>query len=248
MSVFLKQKKKRNKAVDPNGPVGTEAEAEEATKRNAKEFKYPEGGFVNRIEHTLLYTMVRESSIFPPETVIKAIEDEDFSVYFYVRPSKGSNSSGEYQVSYAQLTALLALAGEEWEHNSDVPPTLARYVTKRVLRYVNEHELDRETELNELYRPLYDYAVGREAKQQAKIMPWLVPAMGLTIVTGNPLPAYAAFIGAHMAHSETMEKGANAAANTDQMLSSGDRAANVEKASLLDEAYIYEDDEANDLL
>lgn len=245
MSIFLKQKKKPTRNVDPNGPVGTEAEADEATKINAKAFKYPDGGFVNRIEHTLLYTMIRESSIFPAETVMKAIEEEDFSVYFYVRPQKGN---ADYRVSYAQLTAILALAGEEWEHNSEVPPTLCRHITKRVLRYANEHDLDRKTELDELLKPLYEYAVMREAKQSAKIMPWLIPAMGLTIVTGNPLPAYAAFVGAHMAHSATMEKGAHAAANTDKMLTSGDRSANAEQASLLDEAYIFDEDEANDLL
>lgn len=245
MSVFLKQKRSKNKPIDPNGPVGTEAIAQEAVKRNAKEFKYPENGFVNRIEHTLLYSMVRESSIFPAEAVIKAIEEEDFGVYFYVRPGRGQS---DYQVSYAQLTALLALAGEEWPHDSEVPPTLCRHVTKRVLRYCNENELDRKTELDDLLKPLYDYAVKREAKQSAKIMPWLIPAMGLTIVTGNPLPFYAAFVASHMAQSDTMEKGANAAHNTDKMLDRGDRAANVEQASLLDEAYIHEEDENNDLI
>jgi hypothetical protein len=240
MSLFLKRNK--SKQTDPDGPIGTEAVAIESQRLNAEHFKYPPSGFVTRVEHTLVYTMIRESKIFPPATVIQAIEEEDFGIYFYVRPQPGQ-TGGELQVSYAQLTALLALAGEEWPHDSDVPQVLCRKISNRVLKYADAHNLDRKTELDELLKPLYEYAVRREAKQSAKMLPWLIPALGATLVTGNPLPFYAAFIATQMANNNNIEKGAASAAHTDLMLDRGQRVANVEQASLLDEAYDHEDED-----
>lgn len=238
MSLFLKRNK--SKKSDPDGPVGTEAVAIESLKVNAQHFKYPPSGFVTRIEHTLLYTMIRESKIFPPDTVLKAIDEEDFAIYFYVRPQPGQ--TGELQVSYAQLTALLALAGEEWPHDSEIPQALCRKISNRILRYADAHDLDRKTEIDELLKPLYEYAVKREAKQSAKMLPWLIPALGATLVTGNPLPFYAAFLATQMANNDNIEKGAASAGHTDMMLDRGQRVANVEQASLLDEAYDHEED------
>lgn len=239
MSLFLKRNK--SERTDPNGPIGTEAVAMESQRLNAHHFKYPSSGFVTRIEHTLLYTMIRESKIFPATTVFQAIDEEDFGVYFFVRPEPGQ--SGELKVSYAQLTALLALAGEEWPHDSEVPQLLCRRISNRILKYADAHQLDRKTELDDLLQPLYEYAMKREAKQSAKMLPWLIPALGATMVTGNPLPFYAAFVATQMVHNNSIEKGAASAAHTDQMLDRGHRAADVEQASLLDEVYDHEDED-----
>ncbi|KAG7356457.1 hypothetical protein IV203_001143 [Nitzschia inconspicua] len=235
--------KKRN---DLDGAVGTEAIAAASERINSKHFKYPESGFVSRIEHSLLYAMVREPDIFPTETVSNAIDEEDFSIYFYVRPKPGTTIR-EYDVSYAQLTALLALTGEEWPHDSDIPPRLCRKISQAVIRHADQHGLDRKTEIDDLLKPLYNYVIRREAKQSAKILPWLIPALGATVITGNPLPMYAAFMASNIFESRNIDKGATSTANTDRMVESGERAANVEQASLLEETY-GPDDETEDVI
>jgi hypothetical protein len=253
VAMFLKRNSQtlsfNKKQKDFDGAVGTEAVAVASERINSKHFKYPESGFVARIEYSLLYAMIREPDIFPRDTVTKVIDEEDFTHYFYVRPKPGTTVR-EYQVSYAQLTALLALAGEEWDHHSDIPPLLCRKISQSVIRYADQHGLDRKTEIDDLFQPLHKYALQREAKQSAKMLSWLVPALGATVVTGNPLPVYVAFMASNIFESGSIDKGATASANKDRMLESGDRAANVEHASLLVEDYGPDDnnDETEDVV
>jgi len=230
--MFLKRKSK-SEEINPSC-VGTEAIADSQEQVNALTFMYPSSGFVTRIEHSLLYTMIRESTIFPITTVLKAIAEENYSVYFYVRPEKGQSVS-EYKVSYAQLTATLALAAEEWPHDSEIPPALCQKMTQCVLRYAHDQGLDRKTEVDDLLQPLYQYAKKREAKQSRKMLKWIVPALGASVLVGNPLPVYAAFLGANLAQTKEIEKGNISNINTNRMMSSGERLNNVEHTSLLDE-------------
>jgi hypothetical protein len=234
--MFLKrnsksEQKKRNR--DPSC-VGTAAIADSQLEVNARTFQYPPGGFVTRIEHSLLYTMIREPDIFPTPTVLAAIEEENYSAYFYVRPQRGQNVS-QYEVSYAQLTAILALAAEEWAHDSEIPPVLCQKISQSVLRYANEEGLDRKTELDDLLQPLYKYAVQREAKQSRKMLAWIVPALGASMLLANPLPVYAAMVGTNLAQTKQLEKGNLSNINTDRMMSCGERTANLEHTSLLEE-------------
>ena len=232
--MFLKRNKSDKIHQNAFDGVGTEAVANVQEEVNANSFNYPSSGFISRIEHTLLYTMIREADIFPADTVIQTINEENYSTYLYVRPKPGTNIS-EYEVSYAQLTAILALAAEEWPYDSEIPPVLCQKITQCVLRYANEHDLDRKTETDDLLQPLYKYACRREAKQSKKMLKWIIPALGASIIVGNPLPAYAALVGANLAQSRDIEKGNSSNHNTDRMMSTGERAANVEHTSLLDE-------------
>ncbi|VEU39193.1 unnamed protein product [Pseudo-nitzschia multistriata] len=236
--MFLKRssKSEQKKRVRDRDCVGTAAIADSQQEVNARTFLYPSSGFVTRIEHSLLYAMIREPDIFPESAVLKAIEEENYSMYFYVRPERGKSVT-EYDVSYAQLTATLALAAEEWDHNSEVPPVLCQKVSQCVLRYATNQGLDRKTELDDLLQPLYQYAVRREAKQSKKMMRWIVPALGASLLVGNPLPAYAALVSANLAQTKEIEKGQTSNTNTDRMMSTGERAANTEHASLLEEEY-----------
>lgn len=234
--MFLKRNstsERRKQNRDPSC-VGTAAIADSQQEVNAKTFKYPPSGFVTRIEHSLLYTMIREPDIFPTPTVLQAIEEEDYSIYFYVRPQRGQSVS-EYEVSYAQLTAMLALAAEEWPHDSELPPILCQKISQCVLRYANDQGLDRKTELDDLLQPLYRYAVQREAKQSKRMLAWIVPALGASVLVGNPLPVYAAVVGTNFAQTKAIEKGNISNFNTDRMMSSGERTANLEHTSLLEE-------------
>ena len=128
-SKTLESNKKKN---DVNQCVGSEALANAQIEVNAKAFNYPSTGFVTRIEHSLLFTLVREANIYPSATVIQAIVDENYSIYFYVRP-RPRTSIIEYDVSYAQLTALLALAAEGTFQNKPNAPT----VRDRMLMHQN---------------------------------------------------------------------------------------------------------------
>ena len=262
---------RRRRNITSNKPLharqkvvqGSEAVAVESQRVNARTFKYPPTGFEFWIENTLLYTMIRESSIFPAETVLQAIEEEDFSQYFYVKEEEKEeprnrtvyddddedddeeddtdpSTTKEAQVSYAQLTALLALAGEEWRSSSEVPQRLCKVISKEIIKYANKHDLDREQELKELLDPLIEYAKGRGRKQAMQMLPWFA---ALTVSTINPLAFYATYMSMLAANSDALNKGDRADRNTIDMTEMGKKHGNVEKASLLDEDYYNDDDE-----
>jgi len=237
---------------------GSEAVAVESQRVNAKTFKYPEQGFETWIENTLLYTMIRESNIFPSATVLEAIEEEEFSQYFVVKQEQQQQNLDVFgaddddsdhedprkppaaEVSYAQLTALLALAGEEWPSTSEVPQQLCKTISKAVIKYANKNDLNREQELKELLDPLIAYARGRGRKQFVQMLPWFA---ALTVSTLNPLAFYATYMSMLAANSDSLSKGDRADRNTIDMAEMGKKHSNVEKASLLDEDYYNEDDD-----
>ena len=111
------------------GAVGTEAKAIKNQQVNAKDFKYPEEGFITPVEFSLLYAMIEFPENYPESVIRNEIEDEDFNQYLYVKgkEKKGGESTSyeddnndsqtatqqseeEQRVSYGQLSALLALS------------------------------------------------------------------------------------------------------------------------------------------
>jgi len=257
-----RRKNNNNKALHQRDkPVqGSEAVAVESQEVNAKTFNYPEGGFETSIENSLLYTMIRESNIFPSEAVLTYIDEEEFSQYFVVKQEDHQQQTfgdddddvdshtdprklADAVVSYAQLTALLALAGEEWPSSSEVPQRLCKSISKEIIKYANKHDLHREQELKELLDPLIEYAKGRGRKQALQMLPWFA---ALTVSTINPLAFYATYMSMLAANSDSLSKGDRADRNTIDMAEMGKKHGNVEKASLLDEDYYNEDDDDDD--
>lgn len=244
------RRRRKNKNKKPEKTVqGSEAVAVESQQVNAKTFKYPERGFESWIENSLLYTMVRESSIFPAETVLAAIDEEEFSQYLFVKQEEDedddydddhSDPETAAEVSYAQLTAILALAGEEWASSTNVPQQLCKNISKEIIKYANKHELSREQELKELLDPLIDYAKKRGRKQALHMLPWFA---ALTISTVNPLAFYTTYMSMLAANSDALSKGDRADRNTINMAEMGKKQGNVEKASLLDEDHYNERDD-----
>eukprot|EP00986_Skeletonema_menzelii_P018045 scaffold24064_cov137-Skeletonema_menzelii.AAC.8 len=131
----------RNRQRDQvGGAVGTEAKAIRNQQLNAKDFKYPEEGFITPVEHSLLYAMIEFPENYPEAVIRNEIEDEDFSQYLYVKekeikggkattyevddsdndvqvhPNNNESQTAqqsekeEQRVSYGQLSALLALS------------------------------------------------------------------------------------------------------------------------------------------
>ena len=225
--------KRRNKTRGP-----TQAVAWENMRKNQKTFDYPASGFVTPIEQSLLYSMISEPNLFPQDVVEDHIRQEDFSQYLHVQNCT--------VVSYAQLSAIVALAAEKWppppvNNNNDnnnkpgIPQILYKAVLQCVVRYAEANDLDRETEVHELLRPLERQADLKEGKRNIAI--FLPYYLGITasLVTANPLPmilgSYAtvgAVVGSSSKQAEDQRTAKSLQRETHRM-------ANVEKASLLDE-------------
>ena len=114
-----RRQEQNSKSSDNRVAVGTEANAIQNMKKNAKNFNYPSEGFITPIEHSLLYAMIENPEHYPEAVVKSEIDDEEFDVYLYVDDNVGKNgtsttsSSPSQRVSYAQLSALLSLSSEK---------------------------------------------------------------------------------------------------------------------------------------
>ena len=89
--------------------VGTQALALQRMNENAKKFKYPSEGFVSPIEHSLLYAMICEPTIYPEPVVLAQIENEDFNSFLEI-----AQNEDKTRASYAQLSALLLKSAEKF--------------------------------------------------------------------------------------------------------------------------------------
>eukprot|EP00980_Cylindrotheca_fusiformis_P021760 scaffold8587_cov97-Cylindrotheca_fusiformis.AAC.8 len=228
--IFLK--KRRSKAVFGNGPIGTEAMAVENVDRNAKAFHYPPQGFLTRIEHSLLYSMILEPSIFPPEAVMNIIAEEDLEQYLYARPPP-KTSLKELPVSYAQLTAMLVLAGEEWDAESKIPQVLCDAIVKTVLDYAERRGLDRRVETQELVTPLLEYSQKRGDKVTlSTIVPIYIGGLA-SVATGTPIPFWITYVASFAANRNNIRKEVQSDCNLLYIQSAVERASIVEHESLL---------------
>jgi len=86
----------RNRQRDQvGGAVGTEAKAIKNLQVNAKDFKYPEEGFITPVEHSLLYAMIEFPENYPESVIRNEIEDEDFTQYLYVKEKETKRGEAE---------------------------------------------------------------------------------------------------------------------------------------------------------
>jgi len=154
---WIQTKSRRPQHPPPNTPVvvGTEANAIQQMKHNAKYFKYPPEGFITPIEHSLLYAMIQYPDRYPDSVVKGEVDEEEFEQYLYVKdddkitasrnrrmeecdrnqrneeveesdnPSSNNfdhhENLDERRVSYAQLSALLALSAEKNSSTASPP-------------------------------------------------------------------------------------------------------------------------------
>uniref|UniRef100_A0A7R9WR59 Uncharacterized protein n=1 Tax=Craspedostauros australis TaxID=1486917 RepID=A0A7R9WR59_9STRA len=218
------------------GPVGTEARAAKEVELNAKDFKYPPNGFLTRMEHTMLYSMIKESEIFPPDVVVSAIQEENFEPYLYARPHRSSNTA-EAGVSYAQLTAVLARSAEQWPGDSEVPRVLCKEVIRCVIRYAEKNGLDRKTETDELIRPMIRLAERKNSQTSLAVILPAYTGLALSMVTGNPVPMLLSSVAMNVATARMVANDASNHENLSSYMKSSNRMADVEKASLLDECH-----------
>lgn len=271
----------------PKPVVGTEATAKEQLERNRKEFKYPpDSVFEAPIENSLLYSMLKEPTIYPRDVLVQHINEEDLNQYLYYhhtgpmgrRRTIDNNNQHQQQqhpeeplVSYAQLSALLGLSAEHYapidnedhiggrdEYTTferritksddaaiaeeekrakerdakDVSKILGRSVLQCVIRYAQEHDLDRENEVNELLEPFAKYVQKRNINAELKAIASLYAGYSATLLTANPLPALAGLA----VWSTALASRESEMRNFDSMKKETNRRANVETTGLLDEA------------
>jgi len=244
--IIKRWRNRRNNHNNRNkqGPVGTEAKAIANLEKNGKAFDYPSEGFVNKVEYSLLYNMIGEPTIYPEETVLTQISEEDFTEYMVINSRK--NEEGE-RISYGQLSAILALASEKYPSrktnngitttksttNLSVAETLCKAVLKTVLEYVETQELDRELECKELMDPVERHFINRDNKHQLRMnLPFYI-GYTATILTLNPLPM---LVGATMMCGAA-DQMSTERRNIESISSDTHRRADTEKTGLLDETF-----------
>jgi hypothetical protein len=210
--------------------------------RNAKGFNYPTEGFETPIEQSLLYSMIAAPEVYPQDVVQTHIMEEDFDSYLTVKTKKENE---EPRVSYAQLSAMLALAAENFpppendeSNKDDQQQSIAEVLVKRslkcIIRYAEVHGLDREAEVQELLHPVRIQSIKRSNQAGLKHVLPLYVGYTASILTANPLPV---LIG--LAISDGMEKSSGMREeeqNVSSISKTADRTSDVEKTSLLDEA------------
>jgi hypothetical protein len=155
---MMRRSRRTNRARSSTKAVlqGTEAVAAKNLETNQQSFRYPATGFCSRIECSLLYAMISRPDVYPETVVQDAIHNEDFSEYLVVAQELQSQQHEEV-CSYAQLSAILALAAEMWpapleRNNSDainISQTLCKALLQCVIRHAKEHDLERESEVQE---------------------------------------------------------------------------------------------------
>ncbi len=254
-NLWQRVSKIRRKGQDHNEkgpqPVGTEAVALKQMKKNARVFNYPKEGFETPIEYSLLYAMISQpTGMYPNEIIEKEIQDDDLYAYLLVNTFKEDE---EPPISYAQLSALLSRSAEKnsreskdrkdrKQRNNDtnnqknIPEILVKHVLKIVVQHAEKNGLDRESEVKELFEPVEKYANLRGEREALKSIFPLYVGYAASLATGNPLPLIFGFaVGNSMP-----DKMAGERQNVENFEKQSNRASNIEKASLLDEAEHYE--------
>ena len=282
-----RRRRSQQKKLGAPAVVGTEANAIKQMARNVKNFKYPPGGFVTPVEHSLLYAMIQYPERYPESVVKGEIDEEEFEQYLYVkdevsgsrrgedddrrRNREGGEGSGhaaaashpsndnnddERRVSYAQLSALLALSAEKNpstatpdghqasspssrssnnnnskdEQQVSVGQALCRKLLRTITRYCDSRSLDRQTEIAEFLQPVERRCQVRNEKAALRTLLPAYAGYTVSLLTGNPIPL---LIG--VAALSVEDKMVEETANVSNFSSAGSRRAQIETAGLLDE-------------
>ena len=123
------------------------------------------------------------------------------------------------------------------QDTENVPHSLCQALLRTVVKYANQHDLDRQAEIAEFLQPAVERTRQRlgRAIHVKFILPYFAGA-ALSVATGNPLPLYLAYTGGMVSYLKddavTKEK-----EHALQAYRQSQRTANVETASLMDEMY-----------
>jgi len=140
------------------------------------------------------------------------------------------------RVSYAQLSAILSLSAEKYPPNEkDEKESISKKLCKRILgcvvKYAQEHDLDREAEISELLRPVEAHSMKRSAKAELRQAVPFYLGYAATLITANPIPM---MIGWSVMASGN-QKAEKEMKNLSSITKETSRRSDVEKTSLLDE-------------
>ena len=266
-NIRIRRRKRANNYLKKRGSepiVGTQAKAQKNIEKNKKTFKYPKEGFITPIEYSLIYSMIQEGpKVYPEDVVLKHIEEEDFTMYMPVQQidslmmsttlSMNQNqvvdNNGDagddtiddfatHRVSYAQLSAILALAGEKFKPQRDcdkpnsIPQNLCQKVLNCVVAYAKRYDLDREVEIKELLKPVEKRLVKTATNQEIRdVLPFYL-GYTASLITLNPLPM---LVGFTVMTQNSKNGSENLNRNLNQITKATERRSNEEQTSLLDE-------------
>jgi len=243
----MRKRDERLKRSRKDKAVGTGAVAQKNMEQNKKDFRYPKAGFVTPIEHSLLYATLSAPEVYPEAVIKDAIAEEDFTQYMTVKHESHKQKDEPSICSYAQLSALLALAVQKWpppqsrnesstEHS--ISEILCKSLVKCVVQYAETHNLNRETEVQELLHPAIQRTEKGLSQQQVKVfLPAYVGATA-SVVTANPLPLWIGY-GVTALYAGTATQGFEEQShNLRKLAATTKRMADAEKTSLLDESEV----------
>ena len=172
-------------------------------------------------------------------------------------PSNDDDDDHERRVSYAQLSALLALSAEKnpstatpdgqqpsstsssssgsSNNNKDeqqvsIGQALCRKLLRTITRYCDSRSLDRKTEIAEFLQPVERRCQVRNEKAALRTLLPAYAGYTVSLLTGNPIPL---LIG--VAALSVEDKMVEETANVSNFSSAGSRRAQIETAGLLDE-------------
>lgn len=252
--------RRRKKQGQPPGPVGTEAKAAAAKEKNARNFHYPSAGFVCPVEHTLLYAMLTEPTIYPEEVIKNEIDSEDFEDYLPLNTPMPVRGDEDAPASLAQLSVLLAVSSAKFPSHDEtaldefgfpnertinerkkkkeesIPYILSKKIINTVVRYADEHNLDRSAEIDELTSPVNSYLQKRIAKNEISESVPMYVGYTASLLTANPLffmVGAAVTVGKASNNANAREERINA----DALAAEAARRGDAEKTGLLDENY-----------
>ena len=183
-------------------------------------------------------------------------EGSDHAAAASSHPSNDDDDDHERRVSYAQLSALLALSAEKNpstatpdghqasspssrssnnnnskdEQQVSVGQALCRKLLRTITRYCDSRSLDRQTEIAEFLQPVERRCQVRNEKAALRTLLPAYAGYTVSLLTGNPLPL---LIG--VAALSVEDKMVEETANVSNFSSAGSRRAQIETAGLLDE-------------
>ncbi|GKY97088.1 hypothetical protein MPSEU_000667300 [Mayamaea pseudoterrestris] len=217
-------------------PVGTEAVALKNIRENSKTFDYPPTGFTTPIEHSLLYATIGQPNLFPNSVIQSIMADEDFTQYLYVRhDDKLNNNPDGTKTSYAQLSAILALAAEVWPPDNDISKLLCKALLQCIVQYSDEHGLDRESEVRELMLPLLRLNERRAGRNALATLLPMYAGLAAAMVTLNPALLWAGYAIGNYYNIKAAVDDSGRQKKMQAICTETNRAGDVEQTSLLDE-------------
>ena len=147
----------------------------------------------------------------------------------------------QLKCSYAQLSAILALAGEKFKpmygskRPRSIPQKLCSKIIDNVIAYAKRYDLDREKEVQELLKPVERRLMRVSDRKDLKSLVPFYLGYTASLITFNPIPVIVGLGGSIRNIKKDGDVADNMRINSFQIKKRFVRRGTEEKSSLLDE-------------